>query len=188
MSTPLTGVKGITMKVTLTLVAFLLLCSSAGAATTVNGNMAAAIRALHYPKAGALKLGCKASGDHFNCKAIYRHHRVRRFQAEWSATPAAGLICAGKRISACGLLAHGFVPADQVGTTQSGTAGQVALGYMHVVKDVHDVYVGSGCPQSSQPSTWTFCYAWTDSSNIGVTVNLRHVKTGYVTTTTSAIY
>ena len=164
-------------------VAALVLVSSAAASPS--RDMATALRALHYPKPGALKMGCRGATV-FRCKATYRHHRVRRFQAKWAAM--GGFICAGKTIAGCNILRHGFLSPTVVGTDPRGAAQQTARGYMTLHYQAPDPYIAPGCVQSTQPSTWSFCYWISDTAKINITVHLAKVKAGYVTTVTAAEY
>ena len=158
----------------------------AGAATaSPSTDMAAAIRALHYPKAGALKVGCRAAGTSFRCKATYRHRRHRIFYAGWAMT--GGYICAGPRSTGCKILSHGFIPNDQIETTVSYAAEQAALGYMHLKYGEVNPQIAPDCPATTRSSTWVDCY-YGPSTRIAVTVHLAKARGGYLTTVAAASY
>ncbi len=148
--------------------------------------MAAAVKALHYPKAGAIKVGCRMAGSAFNCKATFRRHRIRRFSAEWASS--GGYVCAGSKITTCKVLRHGFIPTSQAfPNDQRGTAELAARGYMTFKYQDPQPLVVATCPQTGGPSTWSFCY-YLDQSKLNVTIALNHVRTGYITTTTAVPY
>ena len=152
--------------------------------------MATAMKALNYPKAGAVTVGCRTSGAGFQCKSTYRHHRVRRFYAEWASAWGArgGFICAGAKLSACKPLRHGFVPGYEVRRVGgSGAAGEVSRAYMAIHYNDPQPFVGPNCIQPTTPSTWSFCYAL-NNGNINVTVYMGHANGGYVTTVTGMLY
>ena len=100
-------------------------------ATTAGKDMAAAMRALHYPKTGALKVGCHTVGTtsgSFHCKATYKHHHTRWFYAKWAVE--GGWVCAGTRLTGCRTLRHGFTrtatndAADLAARGWDGNTGQ----------------------------------------------------------------
>lgn len=171
------------MKIGVALLAALILASTAAAGSS--RDMVSAMKALHYPKAGAVKLGCRTAGAGFRCKAAYRHHRVRRFYAEWRSI--GGFICAGTRPATCKILRHGFLPTAQ--TDNSPDAALLASrGYMTIkYNDPQPYSPKKPCVPSTAPSSWSFCYAL-DTSDVNVTVTVKHVKTGYITTTAATLY
>lgn len=177
-------------KVGVAVLAALVLAAPAAAATP-RKDMAAAMRALHYPKAEALKVGCRKAGPRFRCKALYRHNRHRVFYAAWASALGgrAGWICAGRKAAACKTLRHGFIPNSQIKVNGSVefSADQAAQGYMSIFHNTNVTYAGSGCTTTTRPSTWTFCFAWTNNTSIGVTIHMAKTRSGYVTSATEAI-
>lgn len=164
-----------------------ILTATAGAATP-SRDMAQAMKALHYPKAGALKIGCRTISGGFRCKATYRHHRVRRFYAKW-ATSFPGLICAGRTLAGCKQLRRGFITnAEAARVSVRGAAQEVSRGYMALHYDAAQPYPNTICAQSTQPSTWSFCYFVSNTSSVNLAVHMGKVKTGYVTTITAVTY
>lgn len=153
------------------------------AAASSGGNMAAAMRALHYPKAGAVKLTCRRAGAGFACKATYRHRKVRRFYAAWQAT--GGWVCAGAKPATCKTLRHGFIVGAP--TDLRGAAEQTAIGYMALKYQAPQPFVDPNCTQPTTQNSWSFCYKL-DTGSVNVTVHLAKAKGGYVTTTTAALY
>jgi hypothetical protein len=153
--------------------------------------MATAMKALNYPKAGAVKVGCRTSGAAFQCKATYRHHRVRRFYAEWASAwgDRGGFICAGAKLSACKTLRHGFVPSYEVQRLGGPDVGayEVSRGYMDIHSNDPEPQIAANCVQPTKPSTWSFCYA-RNNGNINVAVHMGHANGGYVTTATETLY
>jgi hypothetical protein len=100
-------------------------------------DMKAAIRALGYPRPHAKKLTCKGvtlSGGvaylSFKCVATYRNHPQRRFVA--AGRGEGGWICAGKRLSTCKVLSHGFVSTAYASNQAElgGAARFAAEGYI----------------------------------------------------------
>lgn len=150
--------------------------AGASASWTVK-DMKAAVRALGYPKPHPTKLACRGK-TMYRCVATYRHGR-RVFYAQWQSM--GGWLCAGKKASICTLLRHGFVPTADTGGSLPGAAQFAARGYMTIHYNDPQPVVSSPCPQSSAPSTWTFCYKL-DVGSISVNITLKRVKTGYVTT------
>ena len=170
------------MKVGVTLLVALILTGTAASGSSQG--MATAMKTLHYPRSGAIKLGCRTAGAGFNCKATYRHHRVRRFYAEWRAT--GGFICAGAKPATCKLLRHGLVTTTLAQTAQDA-AFQASRGYMTIHYQDPQPFAGSGCQSTTLPSSWSFCYAL-NSGSVGVTVTVKQVKAGYITTTSATVY
>lgn len=144
-----------------------------------------AMRGLGYPKPHPKKLTCKtASGEAFRCVATYRHNRHRRFVT--GGVALGGWLCAGKSVSSCNTLRHGFVATDQLGSTGEleGAAEFAARGYM-------DVRYGIAFPNRAGPCTgsgasWTCSYYLSDTETVAVTVALKKVKGGYVTSASTS--
>jgi hypothetical protein len=141
--------------------------------------MGAAIRALHYPKAGALKETCRGRTT-FKCVATYRHRRHRVFYAQWQGL--GGWLCAGTKTT-CKPLRHGFVPTARAAFNggPAGTAELAARGYMGNHYGIFDPNVSSPCSKTG-PSSWACGYYNTDTSTVTVTVTLKSAKGGYVLT------
>ena len=172
------------MKVGVALLAALIITGTASAAGS-SRDMVSAMKSLHYPLASPVKLGCRTAGAGFACKATYRHHRIRRFYAEWRAT--GGFICAGAKPATCKILRHGFIPTGQ--TDNSADAALLASrGYMAInYNDPQPFSAKKPCVPSAAASSWSFCYAL-DTSDVNVTVTVKQVKTGYITTAIAILY
>lgn len=154
------------------------IASAAGTGAWSVKDMKAAVRALGYPKPHPTKLACRGTTT-FRCVATYRHHRRRVFYAQWQSM--GGWLCAGAKVSNCKLLRHGFIPTADTGGSLPGAAQFASRGYMAIHYNDPQPFVASPCPQTGVPSTWTFCYKL-DVGSVSVTITLKRVKTGYVTT------
>ena len=165
--------------------AALALAATASATSTVN--IAPAMKALHYPKAGALKLTCRRAGAGFNCKATYRHHRIRRFYAAWQVT--GGYLCAGSKPSTCRTLRHGFAAGNYTTADLPGVAEMVSRGYMTLKYAIpaNQTSRDPNCTQTTAPSSWSYCYKL-DTGGVNVTIHLAKARGGYITTTSASLY
>ena len=166
-----------------TLFAAFLFAATASATSTVN--IAPAMKALHYPKAGALKLTCRRSGDGFNCKAVYRRNITKRFYAAWQAT--GGYLCAGTNQSACKTLHHGFVTGSYAQTDLPGVAEMVSRGYMALKYNDPQPFSDGNCTPATAANSWSYCYKL-DTGGVNVTIHLAQAKGGYITTTSATTY
>lgn len=169
--------------VSVTLLAVFLVAGGATAGVQ-SRTMTTAIRAVGYPKPHPKTLTCKGATA-FQCKAVYRHHRVKRFAATWQGQ--GGWICAGARVSTCKLLRHGFATTAQVtANTAQGVAELAAVGYMQNVYDVQIPNRYGPCTQNATIS-WTCGYYVTDTSVAMVTVSLKNVRGGVLISGSSTV-
>ena len=166
-----------------TLFAAFLFAATASAASTVN--IAPAMKALHYPKAGAVKLTCRRAGVGFSCKAVYRRNVTKRFYAAWQAT--GGYLCAGARPSTCQTLRHGFVVGSYGTTDLPGVAEMVSRGYVALKYNDPQPFGDGNCTPATAPNSWSYCYKL-DTGGVNVTIHLARAKGGYITTTSATMY
>ena len=168
------------MKVGVALLVALILAGTASAAGS-SRDIVSAMKALHYPKPGAIKLGCHGAGAGFNCKATYRNHRVRRFYAKWQGE--GGWVCAGKP-TACRLLVHGWVKGPLDDVHLAGAAELAAVGVMQNRYHVPQPFVYAPCSKAGFTS-WQCGYKGA-SGPVTVTVSFKAVKGGYIVSATSS--
>jgi hypothetical protein len=156
---------------------------AAGATGSLRQDMQTAVRALNYPKAGALKVSCHGAST-YRCVATYRHHRHRVFYASWHYEfGQVGWICAGPSAANCKLLRRTFVTNARAG---DGTAEMASRGYMAIHYNDPQPYIGQDCPKKPAP-VYTFCYAGNNNTSFAVYVTLKKVKTGYIVSVTSKV-
>lgn len=163
-------------------VSLVLLLAVAGTAAAANpegpGSMAAALKALHYPKP-AKKLSCHHAGSGFKCKATLRHGH-KTVYAEWANT--GGWVCAGKTLTGCKVLRHGFVSKSSLARYQQygglkAYAGIASTGYLEN-KYQATPNVTAPCAQAGA-SSWACGYS-IPSGNVTVTITYKQVKTGWL--------
>jgi hypothetical protein len=165
------------MKTILSLLFAAFLFVSAASAATVSqaGSMATAARALRYPRPGALKLTCHGLSS-FKCVATYPRHRKRVFYAKWQG--GGGWVCAGAKIATCKVLRHGFITTSQAANT-SQAAELAVFGY--IANTYPNAQKTSACGYTAMSAS---CGYQLPSGPATVTVTLKQVKAGYITTAT----
>lgn len=161
---------------------FLLATSLPAAAAATTGRaktMAVAARAIHYPKAGALKVTCRGKAS-YRCVATYRHHRRRVFYARWDYY-GGGWIDAGPKLATAKLLRNGFaLPGDPAGISELAARGFMANHY-----NSPQPYVAYLCKQTA---TWTWtCGYKLDNGTANISITLKKVKAGFVFTGSSTV-
>lgn len=167
----------------LTVAAAALLASTASAsAPTVSWSvkdMKTAVRAIGYPKPHPKTLACKGQGTatanlytSFRCTATYPRHVRKRFVT--AGRGEGGWLCAGKTMSACGLLRKGFITTATVTADGSlnAAADLAARGYLlnHGVQ-----YTVIHFCQQTGSSTWSCPF-----QEATVTVTMKRATGGYV--------
>lgn len=166
------------------MIALTFLAGSAVAASRSTGwtkrerDMTTAVKALGYPKPHPKTLTCKGTTA-FRCKAVYRHHTVKRFAATWQGE--GGWICAGTKVSTCKLLRHGYA------TGQAAAVAELAAqGWFENKYKIPQPFVSSPCTQTGT-LTWQCGWYVTDTSAATVTLVLKAVKGGYLTSASATV-
>jgi hypothetical protein len=144
--------------------------------------MVAGLKAIQYPVAHPKKLTCRGRGaavkgrhTSFRCVATMKAHRQRRFYTR--SVAEGGWMCAGKRLSRCAMLSHGFVPASAA--DNQGWQAISVLGWLqahHVKSGVASV----SCTGIRSPMTCTL----TKKPAVTVVLAYQKVRGGYVETAT----
>lgn len=164
-----------------TIIMLAIVATAAAANPEGPGSMAAAVKALHFPKP-ARKVTCHASGSGFRCKATFRRNRHRVFYAGWANT--GGWVCAGKTLNGCKLLHHGYVSRTTLARYSqfgglSAYAGISSTGYLEN-KYQATPNVVSPCAADGN-LRWSCAYSIT-TGDVTVRISYRPVKGGWLIT------
>lgn len=140
--------------------------------------MVAGLEAIHYPVAHPKNLTCRGLGaavkgrhTSFRCVATLKAHRQRRFYTR--AIAKGGWLCAGKKLSRCLMLGHGFFPAGAA--DNQGWQAIAVLGWLQA----HHIDKGGAslsCTGLRSPMTCTL----TKKPAVAVILTYQKTRGGYV--------
>ena len=153
--------------------------SAASPTAWTSKDMTAAVKALRYPKPGAVKVTCRPVGHAFRCAAIYRRKpRTRRFYAE--GTALGGWICAGPTVATCKLLRRGFVAASMAPYGVAAEASVSASGYAENKYGVSSTERSASCTPAGTLA-WSCPFTAPAAT---ITVTYKPVKGGWLVSAT----
>lgn len=151
--------------------------------TWTRSDMTAAAKAFGYPKPHPRTLSCRGLGAavngryaSFRCTAAYRHHIRRRFVM--AGRGEGGWVCAGRTVTACTLLRHGFVSTSEA-ARYYGLSGYTRLSSIGYVQNKYRVASPSSSSSCAPAGVNTWSCAYTNPAAT-VTIAYKAVRGGWL--------